>query len=146
MGAVTGPQGSLFDVPKTAPVRPHLDYDGLRSVALLYTATERGNHSGVRFGMSIKDAMAWCSSNVSRGQIGGTKWAYFWTSAANYVQVYYRDGWPVFDFSKDFDSGEWDERIAELGLRKYGFDELRSLLAPMGVNVIPPVSRMRRES
>ena len=135
---VSALQESLFDVPRVQPVRPWLDHDGLRSIALLYTATEKGNCSGVRFGMSVDDAQTWCSLDVSQGRVYGTAWCYFWTSAAKYCEVFYNDGWPIFDFSTYSDSGDWDERIRAHGLRKYDYDELRELLGPMGVTVRVP--------
>jgi hypothetical protein len=88
--------------------------------------------------MSVEDARAWCSSDVSRGNMHGTQWAYFWTTALNFCECYWTNDEPVFDFSKDVDSGDWDQRIADLGLHKIGFKELGELLGPMGVTVLVP--------
>lgn len=104
----------------------------LDDIAFLYTGTESGNCSGIRFAMSIPDAQAWCSSDVSRGQLHGTRWAYFWTTAASFLTAFP----PPLDLTGYVDSGEWDQRIAGLGLVKIGFAELPALLEPFGVRVV----------
>lgn len=39
----------LFDVPTTDPLEREIDWPALDGLAFLYTATETGNHSGIRF-------------------------------------------------------------------------------------------------
>ncbi len=59
----------------------------------------------------------------------------------NFIECHWGTDEPVFDFTREHDSGEWDERIASLGLVKYGFADMVGLLAPMGVTVLPPKGR-----
>ena len=113
-----------------------VDVDGLDEIAFLYTATEAGNNSGIRFAMSRDDACAWCESDLSRGVLHGTRWAYLWTSALNFFSRYDYIGGAAFDISKFADNGQWDERIASLGLTKIGFDEFPALFAPLGITVV----------
>lgn len=109
--------------------RPTADLD---AIAFCYTGTERGNCSGIRFAMSVDDARAWCSSDVSRGVLHGTRWSYFWTTAARFLSCFP----PPLDLRGYVDNGEWDDRISGLGLRKIGFGEIGSMLAPYGVDVL----------
>lgn len=146
MDGVEVEQSTLFDIEPKEVERheeqpEHYDRDGLSRIALLYTGTEAGNNSGVRFAMSIEDAMAWCSHEMSRGVLRGTRWAYFWTSALNFIECHWGGGRPKFDFSKAVDNGQWDERIASLGLRKYSFHEFPDLFGPLGIEVLPPKVR-----
>lgn len=118
----------------------------LDDYAFLYTATAEGNNSGIRFMMSRDDAMAWCESDISRGVLYGTPWAYFWTSVRCFIEhhnLYPEEsrhsltaGRPRIDIRKLADNGQWDERIASLGLRKIGFGEFRDVLEPLGVEVL----------
>lgn len=109
---------------------------GLDDLAFLYTATEKGNNSGIRFAMSRQDAMTWCESDISRGALHGTAWAYFWTSARNFIECHWGLHKPRLDIRKLQDNGQWDERIAALGLRKISFPEFRSVFGPLGVEVM----------
>ena len=134
--------GTLFDIPGTRDVRTHpIDREALREIALLYTASEKGNNSGVRFAMSVADACIWCSSDLSKGVLHGTHWAYFWTSALNFVECYWGTGTPIFDFSQETDNRQWDERIASLGLRKFSFSDMPAMFEPLGVTIILPKGR-----
>lgn len=137
---------TLFDLPTDAYVKPPVvapavDWERLERVALLYTATALGNATGIHFAATIEDAQRWCSSPVSRGVMHGTEWAYFWTSAANYVRHHQGDGeayggatW--IDMSGHVDNGDWDERIAAAGVNKIGLPELVEILRESGVHVI----------
>ncbi|VDG76196.1 Uncharacterised protein [Actinobaculum suis] len=123
------------------------DLDGLEKYAFLYTATAAGNNSGVRFMATVEDARKWCSSDLSRGVIHGTPWAYFWTSVPAFLECHWgeaygdlqhsttgvlRDG-AILDMRQAADSGEWDERIASTGCRKIPFSEMGKLLARFGI-------------
>lgn len=131
--------GTLFDMPSTRDVQtPSIDREALRGIALLYTASEKGNNSGVRFAMSVDDACVWCSSEMSKGVLHGTHWAYFWTSALNFIECYWGTAIPVFDFSNETDNRLWDERIASLGLHKFSFDDMPAVFEPLGVKIILP--------
>ena len=106
--------------------------------AFLYTATEKGNASGIHFAATVDDAMKWCESDVSRGVTHGTQWAYFWTSAATFIQhkaeyIGYR---PRIVISKLRDNGRWDERIAAAGIQKVSLSEFKALFSPMGIEVV----------
>lgn len=105
----------------------------LEAVALMYTSTELGNSSGIRFALSIEDAHTWCSSSVSRGSLHGTKWAYFWTSAWNYCCEQHEH---TLDLTGMVDSGEWDERIVDAGCKKISLIELPPILEPLGIRCI----------
>lgn len=109
-----------------------VDRDALNNLAFLYTASEKGGSSGIRFAATIEDAQKWCSSPTSRGP----QWAYFWTSAANYINCH----WDIKDARLDLkgftDSGEWDEKIAATGCKKIALWELPSVLAKAGVEVL----------
>lgn len=120
---------TLFDPPDPVVADDGIDWEGLEDVALLYTATDRGNHSGIKFAASREDAQAWCESAVSRGNIHGTDWAYFWTSAATFLRAFP----PPLVLTGLVDNGEWDERIAAAGVRKIALDELADQLTPLGV-------------
>ena len=104
----------------------------LDEIAFLYTASEKGNCSGIRFALSTEEACAWCSSDVSRGVLHGTQWLYFWTKASAYVRQF----GTTIDLRKAFDNGQWDDRLAALGLTKIGLDDLPKLLDPHGVKVL----------
>lgn len=108
--------------------------NGLRQLAFLYTASEKHNNSGIRFALSVEEAMVWCESEISRGVLHGTQWAYFWTSAWNYLMRYNSDGM-VIDITGLEDNGQWDARIASLGLRKISLTEFPAVLGALGVEV-----------
>ena len=127
----------LFDLD---PVKPtdHLCAATLSEIAILYTATEKGNSTGPRFFMSIEDARRWCSDPVSQGVLHGTRWAYFFTSVHNYVQCHWGTQKPVIDLRRAVDDGSWDERIAAAGCTKIPFAEAKEILAPLGVDLVIP--------
>lgn len=112
-----------------------VDLDGLSKFAFLYTGTETGKNSGIKFMATIEDAQKWCSSPASKGVIHGTKWAYFFTSVANFIGCHWGTEKPILDITKLFDNGEWDERIAASGCQKIGLDEIAQVLKPLGVEV-----------
>ncbi|WRS29644.1 hypothetical protein U6G28_08965 [Actinomycetaceae bacterium MB13-C1-2] len=137
---------SLFDLPlaeykpkekEAAPV----DEEALQDLAFLYTATERGNSTGIRFAASREDARKWCDSPQSRGYLHGTRWAYFFTSAWNYVRHYrgdadtYKGYGYQLDIRGERDNGTWDERIESTGCKIVRLEELPDLLEPLGVRV-----------
>lgn len=131
---------TLFDSP---PVVEQLDISaGLDSLAFLYTATDAGNNSGIRFMLTRDEAEIWCSSPVSCGTLHGTRWAYFFTTVANFIRHHQGDDdaygsfTPTINLQGLHDSGEWDERIADLGLTKIGFSDFADVLGPLGVEVV----------
>ena len=99
----------------------NVDIEGLSNFAFLFTATEKGTNSGVKFMATVEDAKKWCSSEESKGILHGTKWAYFWTSVS---------------ISGLIDNGAWDEKIAASGCKKIGLNEFKAVLTPYGVEVI----------
>jgi len=113
---------TLFDLPSPAPASDGIDWDGLAELALLYTATEKGNHSGIKFAATRKHAHAWCESSVSR----------VWTSCANFLRAYP----PPLVLGRLVDNGEWDERIAAAGVTKIDLLELPGTLRPFGVECV----------
>lgn len=130
------------------------DEKALASWAFLYTATDHGNATGIKFMAPISDAMRWCSSPKSRGMMHGAHWAYFFTSALNFVRYHRGDSttygeYPyVLDLNRLEDNGEWDERIAAEGVRMIKLDEIPRILEPLGVKCIgtPRVKRGRRSA
>lgn len=113
--------------------------------AFLYTATAKGNNSGIHFMMTLEDARKWCSSELSRGVFHGTEWAYFFTSVKNFVNFHcwgmdseYRTNkkWGVIDLRHYTDNGKWDCKIASLGLKKYGLYDMKRILEPLGIEVL----------
>lgn len=134
-------QASLFsasETPLPPPVDRHLgvDFKSLENLAFLYTATETGAHSGIRFMMTIDEAMVWCESPVSCGVLHGTRWAYFFTRVSTFVRHYLDGQEPVLDLSGEIDNGAWDARIASLGLKKIGHADFANWLSPHGLSVI----------
>lgn len=133
---------ALFDLePVEAPKPVGPDWDSLDDLAFLYTATRAGNSTGIRFAASLDDAMRWCSSPVSQGVLHGTPWAYFWTSASNFIRKYSGDdsSYDVkyqLDLSGCSDSGEWDARLVDAGVRKIPLWCLPSLVGAFGVPVV----------
>lgn len=136
---------SVPRTPAPAPVivRPDAYHPHLSELAFLYTCTEKGNNSGIRFMMSIEDAQAWCESPVSSGQLHGTRWAYHYTSVRNYIACHWGPKQQRVDITGLVDNGQWDARIAELGLRKIGLHEFGDVLGPLGVEVVERVQRRR---
>lgn len=84
--------------------------------------------------MSVEDAMVWCQSDVSRGVLHGTRWAYFWTRSTRFIEEYGGKE-RVLDITGYIDDGSWDERIEVLGLTKIGFERFREVFEPLGVTV-----------
>ena len=134
-------QDALFMLPAAAAEKPereraHLDRDALSRIALLYTATEKGHNSGIRFALpTIEEAQIWCSSPLSRGHLHGTAWVYMWTSALNFIECHWGQG-PAIATDKIVDNGQWDERIASLGLHKISVHEFPDVFRPLGVTVV----------
>lgn len=134
MNYINPAQFDLFlEVEKPRPAAKSYS-DELDAFALLYTATEKGNNSGIRFMMTIEDAQAFCSSDLSQGNLHGTRWSYFYTSVRNFCHN--QNKRLMLDLRKLEDNGQWDERIEVLGLRKIGLDEIAAALMPFGVEVI----------
>ena len=131
----------LFDVEPAmvkmpAPAAPAVDWDALDSYALLYTATEKGNNSGIRFAMTTPEAQQWCSLPVSSGVMHGTRWAYFWTTVATFIRCHWGPLEPKIVTAGIVDNGEWDERIAAAGLTKIDVRDFYAKFTPLGVAVI----------
>lgn len=120
------------------PLAERYDIEAAARWAFLYTATERGNASGIHFAATIDDAMKWCESDVSRGTMHGKRWAYFWTSAATFIEhkAEYSGYRPRLVISNLTDNGQWDERIAAAGVRKVSLSEFKALFSPMGIEVV----------
>ena len=139
--AVTMIQPSLFGAEET-PVPPppdqnrNVDMEALSQLAILYTATAAGNNSGIRFMLSIDDAMRWCESPISQGVLHGTPWAYFFTRVSSYINCYWLNEQPIIDLAHALDDGRWDERISSVGCKKIAVWEFRKHLEPLGVQVI----------
>lgn len=136
-------QLSLFDT-VSAPVQPApyscpIEHPDLDRYALLWTATERGNATGIRFAMTVEDAMAWCESPLSKGYAHQTAWAYFWTRVSSWMKAWSADH-PIDVFEDD---GTWDERIAAVGLTKVGFAKFAEKFRPLGVKIAYPAVERR---
>ena len=133
-------QISLF-APEETPLPPKadahagVDMEALRNLAFLYTATETGTNSGIRFMMTLEDAQAWCELPISRGRHYETEWAYFYTSVANFVTCYWCGRAPAIDLTGAADDGSWDERIAAHGFKKISIWDFEKVLRPLGVAV-----------
>ena len=134
--------GGLFD-PTSFEVSPTdgVDRDALSRFAFLYTASEKGNCSGIRFALTVPEARTWCESPVSGGASHGTQWRYLWTAVATFIDVFQS---PVIDITGYEDSGEWDQRIADLGLSKIGFERFAEVFEPLGLTVIDSRSKALR--
>lgn len=113
-----------------------VDIKGLEDLAFLYTATEKGTNSGIRFMATIDDAKKWCSDPASCGVIGGTRWAYMFTSVANFIGCHWGLEKPVLDIRDLKDNGEWDGKIANSGCRKIDLREFRKVLKPFWIEVL----------
>lgn len=114
------------------PTAPEVHAD-LGDYALLYTASfVGGQRNAIRFAMTVDDAMAWCDSPISQGQLYGTPWAYFWTR----LSVWCREMGSTIDIRRLTDDGSWDERIKSLGLVKIPLSDFHRLFTPLGVTVL----------
>ena len=135
------------DTPVPPKPNPHagVDMEALHDLAILYTATELGNNSGIRFMMTVEDAMKWCEAPVSRGSLMGTEWAYFWTRVSNFITCYWLNDAPCIDFRDASDDGSWDQRIADAGCKKISAWEFSKVLNPLGVQVVNEPSRIISE-
>ena len=122
----------LFVRPEKPTLAETTDLEGLGLIAFLYTGTELGNYSGIRFASSVEDAMLWCESHVSQGVLHGTRWVYFWTTARRFLEQFP----PPLDIDCYVDSGDWDERIAAAGVTKIGFEDFARVFLPLGVAVV----------
>ena len=108
----------------------------LQHLAFCYTATEKGNNSGIRFMMSLDDAQTWCESPISQGTLHGTRWAYFWTTVRSFISCHWGPKDQRVNITGLTDNGTWDARIASLGLQKIGLTQFCDVLPPLGVTVI----------
>lgn len=143
---------SLFDddeIPDLTPNTNTTHDEALASWAFLYTATEKGNSTGIKFMATIEDAMRWCSSDASKGQYHGTRWSYFYTSVLNFVRHHRGDAdtYGEYEYLLELngleDNGAWDERIAASGCQMVKLDEIPAVLEPLGVKCVgkPRVTR-----
>lgn len=121
------------DYTKARVAERHPDLD---KYAFLYTATENGNNSGVRFMASLEDAQRWCESEVSKGVLHGARWAYFYTKVSTFITCHWGANDVEIDMSKMTDNGEWDERLASCGVTKNGKRDCKRILEPLGIKVI----------
>lgn len=104
-------------------------------IALVYTATEKGNSTDPHFFMSIDDAMKLCSDERSKGVLHGTKWAFFWTSLKNYCGNYWDLTLNGLDLTKFYDNGSRDALLEELGITKLDFFDVVRQLKRNGISV-----------
>jgi len=130
--------GIFESAPIERPAARSVDLAALENYALLYTATETGNKSGIRFMMTLDDARRWCSSPDSAGTMYGTSWAYFYTTVARFLNrdMSYEVELDELDLRGQIDNGQWDERIAAAGCVKIALAEIPSVLEPLGVTVL----------
>lgn len=134
-------QNDLFGAlapPMRAPHAPlpDINFAALNDFALLYTATEKGNNSGIRFALTREDALRWCSLDVSRGVLHGTQWAYFWTSLRRFSSRDDCSQAPEITIVLSADDGRWDTRIALAGCTKIPLTEFRQKFEPLGLTVV----------
>lgn len=131
------PRPHVIPAPSTI-LAPSINWTALDEYALLYTATETGTNSGVRFMMTVEDAQRWCESPESRGFTHGTEWAYFWTRVSNFMRRNdpYEQPGDTLTLARAFDNGSWDERIANAGCVKIDLDDIAGILRPLGVKVV----------
>lgn len=129
----TNGQLMLFDEPPLPkhPSKPSGE-QVLRSLAVLYTATEKGNSTGPRYIMTVEDAMKFCSDPRSGGAVHGTRWAFFWSSLYNYANCYWMrseedDGPQYIDLTSLYDDGRFDWLIKELGIAPVSLEKLKDL-------------------
>lgn len=122
--------------------KSNADMKDLDSWAFLYTSTATGKNSGIHFMMTTEDAKTFCKSPISCGVYLGAPWAYFFTTVKNFAFCHWGGNHstsPQFgcvDLRKSSDNGKWDNKIAELGLKKYGKAEIKKILAPFGIDVL----------
>lgn len=139
-------QLSLFDDPPEPLPKTQGHDSELKQLAFLYTATECGNNSGIRFMMSISDAQIFCEHPKSSGVLHGTHWAYFFTSVYNYLHAHDDYGDNVHGAARIHgyelnlkgvadDKGTFDHLIEELGLKKINISEFSKVLGTLGVRV-----------
>ncbi len=124
-------QTLLFDEPLQVQIAKNRDGRTLDDYAFLYTGTSTGRHSNIHFMMSLEDAMEWCSSELSHGAIYGAEWAYFWTRVSTFISCQWGDN--VINLKGFTDNGQWDDKIASLGLLKISIAEIPEVLGPLGV-------------
>ena len=147
----SGPQQIGLFAAEETPVPPKPDphagvnMKALHDLAVLYTATEAGNNSGIRFMMTVSDAMKWCELPVSKGVLHGTQWAYFWTRVSSFSTCYWLNEEPCIDLHGSADDGSWDKRIADAGCTKISLWEFSRVLNPLGVQVVNEPSRVISE-
>ena len=116
------------DMETTAQIDKSQAISHLAQYAFLYTATEKGNATGIRFCMIVEDAQRWCSCEVSRGILHGTKWAYFFTRIDVYLSCHWGGNDNFIIYTDDWhDDGSWDKRITDAGCHKITPSELRKI-------------------
>ena len=133
-------QLSLFDIQTVTPQTElpiSISGKSLSDWCFLYTAGAAGRNSGIRFMMKINDAQAWCESDLSHGVLHGNRWAYFYTSVENFCYCHWGQlKGATLDLRKLTDNGEWDDKIAGLGLVKYGKKDIKRILSEYGIEVL----------
>ena len=91
----------------------------------------------IRMMMTVDDAMRFCSSDVSKGQMYGSHWAYFWTR----VETYRDNLTDEINVTKLIDDGSWDKRLAEIGVRKIPLRDFAKHLCPIGFTIIDSLGK-----
>ena len=142
-------QLSFFDEPPQSqePQEQNNSDDPLKKIAFLYTATECGNNSGIRFMMSLEDALIFCGSPKSQGVLHGTHWAFFFTSVYNFLHAHDDYGETAHANARvrnnyinlkgcAEDKGTYDWLIDELKLKKYNISAIPKVLAKYGVECL----------
>lgn len=139
-------QLSLFDdIPQEDTLKTIDNEEPLKNIAFLYTATECGNNSGIRFMMNINDAMKFCEHPKSQGVLHGTHWAFFFTSVYNFLHSHddYGDKSHANSRIKKYsinlkgcieDKGTYDWLIDELGIKKINVSDIPKVLLKYGVD------------
>ena len=133
----------MVKLPEKAEPLAGADLAALHQLAFCYTATEAGNNSGIRFMLELSEAQKWCALPGSSGVLHGTKWAYFYTSVANFIECHWGLSEPRLDVTGIVDNGEWDQRIADAGLTKISVERFRDVLAPLGVEIVGTPGRLK---
>jgi hypothetical protein len=119
----------------------------LKSLAFLYTSTEKGNNSGIRFMMSLDDAETFCSDKRTQGVLHGTRWAYFFTSVYNFLHAHDCYGDNAHSSARVHkgylnlkgcteDKGTFDHIIEDLRLKKINISEFGKTLEPLGIEIL----------
>ncbi len=130
-------QLSLFDFQVEKEPAANEGKKTLSDYAFLYTAGRAGRNRGIRFMMTLEDAQAWCESDLSKGNMHGNPWAYFFTSVENFCNCHWGQlKGATLDLRKLIDNGMWDEKISSLGLKKYDKKEIKQILEPLGIEVL----------